>query len=1426
MAGGSPSWQSAASVTVSVAGSTDALSGLDGYEYETSTDAGASWSTATAGSSLSVSAEGETLIRFRALDVAGNASSWVTGTVRLDRIAPTALAVSRGSLSWTNAASVTVSAAQSTDALSGLAGYESETSTDAGASWSTAIPGSSLAVSAEGETLVRFRAFDLAGNAGSWVSDTVRLDRTPPSPPAVGGGSLSWTSAASATMSATASTDALSGLAGYEFETSTDAGASWSTATPGSSLTVSAEGETLVRFRALDHAGNAGSWVSETVRLDRTLPTAPTVSGGSAAWKSVASITLTPAGAADALSGVASYRFQTSSDAGASWSTATAGSSLTVSAEGETLVRFAAVDGAGNSSSWSAPGFGRLDRTVPSVPSVGGGSPTWMNVASMTVSAAGSTDALSGLAGYESETSTDAGASWSAASPGSSLGISAEGETLVRFRALDLAGNASGWVSDTVRLDRTLPSAPTVSGGSLSWLSQASLTLSGGSSTDTGGSALAGYEYRTSSNGGTTWSGATSGSSLLISAEGQTLVQFRSLDNAGNSSAWAPAAANAGSTARLDRTLPSAPTATTGSSATWKSVASVLLTPTGAADALSGVASYRFQTSSDAGASWSPAASGATLTVSAEGETLVQSAAVDGAGNTSAWSPTATVRLDRTLPTDPSVSGGSLSWTNAASVTISASGSSDSGGSSLSGYQSRTSTNGGTTWSAATAGATRVINTTGQTLVQFRALDNAGNSSAWAPATATAGNTVNIDRTLPSAPTVSGGSLSWLSQASLTLSGGSSTDTGGSALAGYEYRTSSNGGTTWSGATSGSSLLISAEGQTLVQFRSLDNAGNSSAWAPAAANAGSTARLDRTLPSAPTATTGSSATWKSVASVLLTPTGAADALSGVASYRFQTSSDAGASWSPAASGATLTVSAEGETLVQSAAVDGAGNTSAWSPTATVRLDRTLPTDPSVSGGSLSWTNAASVTISASGSSDSGGSSLSGYQSRTSTNGGTTWSAATAGATRVINTTGQTLVQFRALDNAGNSSAWAPATATAGNTVNIDRTLPSAPTVSGGSLSWLSQASLTLSGGSSTDTGGSALAGYEYRTSSNGGTTWSGATSGSSLLISAEGQTLVQFRSLDNAGNSSAWAPAAANAGSTARLDRTLPSAPTATTGSSATWKSVASVLLTPTGAADALSGVASYRFQTSSDAGASWSPAASGATLTVSAEGETLVQSAAVDGAGNTSAWSPTATVRLDRTLPTDPSVSGGSLSWTNAASVTISASGSSDSGGSSLSGYQSRTSTNGGTTWSAATAGATRVINTTGQTLVQFRALDNAGNSSAWAPATATAGNTVNIDRTLPSAPTVSGGSLTCAASRTITGSGSSDAGGSGLAGYDYRVSVDGGLTWGAPQTGASVTFSATGTYRVQFRSRDAAGNVSAWVPAVVGAGNTACIL
>ena len=325
--------------------------------------------------------------------------------------------------------------------------------------------------------------------------------------------------------------------------------------------------------------------------------------------------------------------------------------------------------------------------------------------------------------------------------------------------------------------------------------------------------------------------------------------------------------------------------------------------------------------------------------------------------------------------------GGSLSWQNTASVRISASGSSD-GLAGVTGYQYRTSTDGGTTWSAPVAGAADAISAEGETLVQFRSVDAAGNTSPWAPSSPTGGSTARVDRSAPAAPTVAGGSLTWSSAASVTVTASGSTDTPGSGVASYAYRTSTDGGTTWSAPSAGSSVAVTAPGQTLVQFRATDTSGLSSPWAPAAATAGSTVRIDRTAPVVPVVSGGSLA-WQNTASVTVSAAGASDALSGVARYEYRTSTDGGATWSAPAAGAANLVTAEGQTLTQFRSVDNAGNTSAWNPgtggsTNTVRIDRTAPTAPSVLGGS-GWTNAASVTVTGSGSTDAPGSGVASYQ---------------------------------------------------------------------------------------------------------------------------------------------------------------------------------------------------------------------------------------------------------------------------------------------------------------------------------------------------------------------------------------------------------------------------------------------------------------
>ena len=420
------------------------------------------------------------------------------------------------------------------------------------------------------------------------------------------------------------------------------------------------------------------------------------------------------------------------------------------SAEGTTTVRFQATDRAGNASAWttvSPASTVSLDRTAPTVATVAGGSLTWRSVASVVVTGSGASDPLSGLAGYEYRTSADGGTTWTAPVAGAADTVSAEGQTLVEFRALDNAGNAGAWApspataASTVNLDRALPTAPVVSGGSLAWTNAASTTIAATGSADSG-SGLAGYQSRTSVNGGTTWSAwsATGAGSLAVTATGSTVVQYRSVDVAGNVSAPMPAANGAANTVNQDRTAPTLPTVSGGSS-TWSNAASKPITATGGTDSGgSGLLGYQYQVSLNGGAYAAPV-SGPSAAITAEGTSKVQFRTVDNAGNVSAWTTVATastVKLDRTAPTIPAVSGGSLTCSKSR-IRIRATGSTDA----LSGvarYQYHYTTN-GTVYGATMTGTSATFSSKGTYVVQFQAVDSAGNVSAWAPATAGAANT-------------------------------------------------------------------------------------------------------------------------------------------------------------------------------------------------------------------------------------------------------------------------------------------------------------------------------------------------------------------------------------------------------------------------------------------------------------------------------------------------------------------------------------------------------------------------------------------------------------------------------------------------------------------------------------------------------------
>jgi hypothetical protein len=77
---------------------------------------------------------------------------------------------------------------------------------------------------------------------------------------------------------------------------------------------------------------------------------------------------------------------------------------------------------------------------------------------------------------------------------------------------------------------------------------------------------------------------------------------------------------------------------------------------------------------------------------------------------------------------------------------------------------------------------------------------------------------------------------------------------------------------------------------------------------------------------------------------------------------------------------------------------------------------------------------------------------------------------------------------------------------------------------------------------------------------------------------------------------------------------------------------------------------------------------------------------------------------------------------------------------------------------------------------------------------------------------------------SETVTGSGATDVR-SGVDHHEYRASTENGVSYGAAVTGASIQFTATGSYVVQFRAVDGVGLARARAPAAPGAANSACI-
>jgi len=422
--------------------------------------------------------------------------------------------------------------ASASDATSGLS--STQYSLDGGALQA----GSSALISIDGMHTVSFRAVDNAGNITTSSAQTVNVDTVVPTfALSINGtsGSGSWYVSSINVDSGVA--DATSGLG--DVQHSVDGGAFQA----GSSVTISTDGTHTVSFKATDNAGNTSTSLTQTVKVDTTVPTfVPSVSGtpGAGGWY-VSSIQVN-SGAADAASGLGSIQY--SLDGGAFQ----AGSSVTISADGAHTVSFKAVDNAGNAATSPTQTI-NIDKTGPAITvtlPTADGSDGWYKTAPVTVAALAN-DATSGLSSIQY--SIDGGA----LQAGSFAIISTDGTHTVSFTAIDNAGNTTTSPTQTVKVDTTgpaiaatLPSADGLGG----WYKTVPVTVTALASDGTSG--LSSIQY--SVDGGA----LQAGSSALISTDGTHTVSFRAVDNAGN------AASSSTQTVKVDTIGPAITSTTMG----------------------------------------------------------------------------------------------------------------------------------------------------------------------------------------------------------------------------------------------------------------------------------------------------------------------------------------------------------------------------------------------------------------------------------------------------------------------------------------------------------------------------------------------------------------------------------------------------------------------------------------------------------------------------------------------------------------------------------------------------------------------------------------------------------------------------------------------------------------------------------------------
>jgi hypothetical protein len=675
---------------------------------------------------------------------------------------------------------------------------------------------------------------------------------------------------------------------------------------------------------------------------------------------------------------------------------------------------------------------------------------------------------------------------------------------------------------------------------------------------------------------------------------------------------------------------------------------------------------------------------------------------------------------------------------------------SDSGGSGVNSFECRVD---GGDWASCSSQHTTAPLSDGSHTFEVRAIDNFGNRDP-----SPASHTWTVDTTPPTTSLTSTPSDPDNDDTPTFEFSGS--DPGGSGVDGFECQLDGSG---WASCSSPHTTAALSDGSHTFEVRAVDEAGN-----PDATPAFHTWTVDTGLPDTIMISTPPDPDNDDTPTFTFTGT---DNPGGTGVDGFECQVD-GSGWASCSSPHTTPGLSDGPHTFEVRAVDEAGNPDATPASYTWTID-TVPPDTSLTSTPPDPDNDNTPAFSFTGS-DPGGSGVDGFECQVD---GSGWTSCSSPHTTPGLSDGPHTFEVRAIDSAGNTDATPASYTWTIDTAPLDTSFISTPPDPDND----DTPTFSFTG---SDSDGNGLAGFECQVDGSG---WYSCTSPYTTASLSDGAHTVEVRAVDEAGNrdpspvSHTWT-----------IDTVPPD--TSLTFTPPTLDTDDTPTFTFEGVDDAGgSGVAGFECQVD---GSGWTSCSSPHTTASLSDGSRTFEVRAVDAAGNQDASPASYTWTIDATAP-DTSLTSTPSDPDNDNTPAFSFTGD-DAGGSGVTGYECKLN---GTGWTGCSSPYVTPGLSDGSHTFQVRAIDSAGNTDATPASYTWTIDTAPPDTLFTSTPPA----LDTDDTPTFAFTGTDDAGGTGLAGFECRVDGSGWSSCSSPHTTAPL---GDGDHTFEVRAVDEAGN------------------